>query len=118
MRPSSRFNLKGGKGQKLRARVQNWQRSMAGSMSEDGENSVSFGRGRMLAGTKRVEGKVTYYFSRNSGPYSLLKAFAKDKLTSREKTGFSTIDKIVYLQQTILFSGMDIDQLLRVAQVG
>jgi CRP-like cAMP-binding protein len=90
---------------------------MAGSMSEDGENSVSFGRGRMLAGTKRVEGKVTYYFSRNSGPYSLLKAFAKDKLTSREKTGFSTIDKIVYLQQTILFSGMDIDQLLRIAQV-
>jgi CRP-like cAMP-binding protein/Ca2+-binding EF-hand superfamily protein len=110
-------NLKGGKGQKLRSRIQNWARSMQGSMSEDGENSVSFGRGRMLSGTKRIEGKVTYYFSRNSGPYSLLKAFAKDKLTSRERTGFSTIDKIVYLQQTMLFSGMDIDQLLRVAQV-
>jgi hypothetical protein len=113
------FNLKGKgeKGQKLRSRLQGWQQAMLGSMSEgEGENSVSFGRGRVLAGTKRVAGKVTYYFSRSSGPYGLLKAFAKDKLTPREKTGFSTIDKIVYLQQTHLFSGMDVDQLLRVAQ--
>ena len=62
--------------------------------------------GKALLGTKRVEGKITYFFSRISGVYSEISQFAEQHLTVTEKTGFSTIDKLVYLQQTQLFHQM------------
>ena len=48
---------------------------------------------------------------------SLTMVFAEQHLTVTEKTGFSTIDKLVYLQQTKLFNQMELGDVLRVAQV-
>ena len=112
------WKMKGGAGHELRVRLKSWFKAMsndAGSSDEGG--SVGFDKGKQLLGTKRVIGKVTYYFSRSSGPYSELKQAAEEHLTSREKTGFSTIDKLVFLQQTALFENMELGQVLRVAQV-
>eukprot|EP01052_Picozoa_sp_SAG31_P024735 SAG31_NODE_2124_length_6401_cov_2.039829_3_plen_879_part_00 len=111
------YRLKGGAGDELRTRLKSWFKAMshdAGSSDEGG--SVGFDKGKQLLGTKRVVGKVTYFFSRSSGPYSELKSAAEQHLTPREKTGFSTIDKLVFLQQTSLFENMELGQVLRVAQ--
>jgi Ca2+-binding EF-hand superfamily protein len=100
------YQGKGGKGDQLRKRLQGWMKQLSQSGSMDGSQdtgiTVGFDRGRSLLGTKRVEGKITYHFSRMSGNYSELCQFSQ-QLTEREKTGFSTMDKLIFLQQTQLF---------------
>jgi calcium-binding protein CML len=114
------FLLKGGKGDILRSRLKAWYKQISTTSADDVQSmtvSVGFDRGRALAGTKRVDGKITYFFSRISGAYSEISQFAEQQLTVEEKTGFSTIDKLVYLQQTQLFNSMELGHVLRVAQV-
>lgn len=115
------YQHKGGKGDELRRRLKNWYKQLssesgdAGNSGDAAQISVKFDKGRALQGTKRVEGKITYFFSRISGAYSELCQFSA-RLTPREKTGFTTIDKLVYLQQTQLFKGMELGEVLRIAQ--
>jgi Ca2+-binding EF-hand superfamily protein/CRP-like cAMP-binding protein len=112
------FLLKGGKGDALRTRLKAWYKQLSTTSSDEPQTiNVGFERGKALAGTKRVDGKITYFFSRISGAYSEISQFAEQQLTVQEKTGFSTIDKLVYLEQTKLFNSMDLGQVLRVAQV-
>jgi Ca2+-binding EF-hand superfamily protein len=110
------YLLKGGRGDVLRRRLREWYKQID-SANDAQVVSISFERGKGLQGTKRVKGKVTYYFSRISGAYSEISSFAESQLTLAEKTGFSTIDKLVYLHQTQLFNTMELSNVLRVAQV-
>lgn len=108
------MNKKGGKGDGLRKKITGWY-NMAGDSTDHEE--AGFGKGRGLLGTKRVTGKATYFFSRSSGAYSELKQFAAERLKPLERAGFSTIDKVVYFQQTALFEQMDLLEVLQVAKV-
>ena len=110
------YLLKGGRGDVLRQRLRAWYKQIDSSSDADVVN-VNFEKGRGLQGTKRVKGKVTYFFSRISGAYSEISSFAEQQLTPAEKTGFSTIDKLVFLHQTQLFHTMELANVLRVAQV-
>eukprot|EP01052_Picozoa_sp_SAG31_P005815 SAG31_NODE_261_length_18904_cov_115.315554_4_plen_2049_part_00 len=111
------MSKRGGRGDRFRKQMLLWHKSTApqGGGSSDHED-VGFGKGRALLGTARVTGKATYFFSRSSGAYSELKQVAAEQLPLPARSGFSTIDKVVYFHQTQLFEKMDLLEVLRVAQ--
>ena len=111
------YVIKGGRGEMLRQPLRAWYTHLDRTADDPSSLPVGFGKGKTLQGTKRVAGKITYYFSRISGAYSEISSFAESHLTLAEKSGFSTIDKLVYLHQTQLFSSMELGYVLRVAQV-
>eukprot|EP01046_Picozoa_sp_COSAG06_P088018 COSAG06_NODE_34468_length_474_cov_0.690667_1_plen_148_part_01 len=57
------YLLKGGRGDVLRRSLREWYKQID-SANDAQVVSISFERGKGLQGTKRVKGKVTYYFSR------------------------------------------------------
>jgi calmodulin len=107
----------GGHGDVLRQRLRQWYKQIDKSSGGTDVGAVSFEKGKALQGTKRVQGKVTYFFSRISGAYSEISSFAEVQLTQAEKSGFSTIDKLVYLHQTQLFNSMELANVLRFATI-
>eukprot|EP01052_Picozoa_sp_SAG31_P030497 SAG31_NODE_3132_length_4639_cov_3.668502_3_plen_394_part_00 len=88
------------------------------SGSIDGVLQVSEQGMQQLQGTKRRNATdITYEFSTFGGSYGVLQQFGQKTLTQSDKEGFSTIDKLVFLQQNELFRGMEITEVLRVAQM-
>eukprot|EP01050_Picozoa_sp_SAG11_P003180 SAG11_NODE_174_length_13505_cov_9.126585_9_plen_621_part_00 len=63
------------------------------------------------------DGPASHDFSAITGNYAALRAFGNNVLTERQKEGFSTIDKIIFLHSTPMFSLLDLRQILRVAQI-
>ena len=111
------YVLEGGRGEALRQPLRAWYAHLDKTADDPDSMALGFGKGKSLQGTKRVKGKITYHFSRISGVYSELSKFADEQLSLEEKSGFSTIDKLIYLHQTQLFNSMDLVNVLRVAQV-
>lgn len=73
---------------------------------------------QQLQGTKRRDAQEqSYEFSTFAGSYSVLQQFGLKALKQKEKEGFTTVDKLVFLQQNQLFQSMEITEVLRIAQV-
>jgi CRP-like cAMP-binding protein len=73
-----------------------------------------------IQGTRRIAAlgtEVTYHFSEMTGPYRQLHNDALGVLNEKQKHGFSTVDKLVFLHQTLLFEDIPLTETLRVAQV-
>ena len=69
------FMHKGGKGDILRQRLKSWYKQLSSASTDDMQSmtvSIGFDKGKALLGTKRVEGKITYFFSHISGVSPLL----------------------------------------------
>eukprot|EP01044_Picomonas_judraskeda_P001653 COSAG03_NODE_103_length_12731_cov_24.452502_4_plen_1686_part_01 len=96
------------------------KRSSVGG-SGDEESGVDFSVDQsQLQGTRRIAAlgtEVSYHFSEMTGPYRQLHNDALGVLNEKQKHGFSTVDKLVYLHQTMLFENISLTETLRVAQV-
>eukprot|EP01043_Picozoa_sp_COSAG02_P076510 COSAG02_NODE_16287_length_1096_cov_1.075226_2_plen_236_part_00 len=86
--------------------------------SQDDGLQVSAHGMEQLQGTKRRDAQdLTYEFSTFTGSYSVLQQFGLKTLRQADREGFTTVDKLVFLQQNQLFDSMEITEILRIAQV-
>jgi len=110
-------------GTKVRGRMQLMltKRGSMGTSTDDEDSGVDFSIDQsQIQGTRRIAAlgtEVSYHFSEMTGPYRQLHNDALGVLNEKQKHGFSTVDKLIFLHQTLLFENISLTETLRVAQV-